>query len=125
MKYFIVANSFAAPFVSDTSTTFQEAETPEAALEAYAARYSHPAGLYAAEAYASANDYHKNAKPLAQWLCNHELAKQNATKGKASYSAISHAPGDVEVDDQRISVLDPKGGRITNSRQSTSDQEGE
>ena len=70
MEYFIYANSFAAPFFSDSSTSFVEAETPEAALKKFAADYKHPCGLYAASAYESADAYHKHEDSLAQWVSN-------------------------------------------------------
>lgn len=69
-EFFVVANSFAAPFVSDTSTRFVTAESPQAALEKFAGEYSHKCGLYAAECYESADAYHKRERPLAKWLSN-------------------------------------------------------
>ncbi len=47
-EFFIVANSFAAPFISDESTHYVKARTAPLALEQFAAKYNHPAGLYAA-----------------------------------------------------------------------------
>lgn len=111
-EYFIVANSFAAPFVSDQSTSFVEADSPTEALEKFAADYGHPAGLYAANCYASANDYHKNADPLAQWLSNHVLAEREAIADKKGYSYLGHGPGDFEINGERITIDDPKGGRV-------------
>lgn len=66
-EYFIVANSNAAPFVSDTSTQFVTAATPQDALTKFAAEYTHPAGLYAANCYESADSYHKSGPVLAEW----------------------------------------------------------
>lgn len=111
-EFFIRAESFAAPFVSDSSTRFVEAATPEAALELFAGAYRHPAGLYAADAYESADAYHKGAGPLARWLCNHEQAKRHATRGKPSYSYLGHAPGSFEIDGEPVMVPDPKGGSV-------------
>ena len=79
---------------------------------AFKTKYSHPCGLYAATAYASADAFHKGEKPLAKWLCNHEQAKMRATKGLGSYSFMGHAPGHFEVDHKHIRVDDPKGGSI-------------
>jgi hypothetical protein len=110
-EYFIVAHSFAAPFVSDESMHYIEADTPAKALERMADGYRHPTGLYSADAYASADAYHKNEGPLARWLCNHEIAKAKATAG-STYSYFGHGPGDFEVNGQRVSVADPKGGRV-------------
>lgn len=75
IEYFIRANSFAAPFFSDVSSDFETADTPKAALEAFAARYKHPCGLYAAACYASADAYHKGDEALAMWLSK-EAKKQ-------------------------------------------------
>lgn len=112
-EYFILTTSFAAPFVSETDTTYIEAESPEAALELIAARYSNPPGLYAAAAYASADAYHKKAPMLAQWLCNHEQAKRRLTLAEnGGYSYYGHGPGDFEINGERHAVEDPKGGSV-------------
>lgn len=66
-EFFIIAHSNAAPFVSDRSTHFVEARTAEQALEGFAASYSHPCGLFSANAYDSADDYHRGMDPLAGW----------------------------------------------------------
>ena len=58
-EYFVVANSFAAPLISDQSTEYVQGESPADALERFAAEYKHPAGLYAAALYESADAYHK------------------------------------------------------------------
>ena len=63
-EYFIVANSFAAPFVSDTSMEFVKSSSPEKALEEFRELYSHPCGLYSAYCYNSSDSYHKGQKPL-------------------------------------------------------------
>jgi hypothetical protein len=112
VEYFIVANSFAAPFVSDESTAFQEAPSPEKALELFAARYSHPARLFAADCYESPTDFHKGKPALARWLCNHEIARakaMDADKGCHSYLGI--APGRFEVDGNLIVVTEPFAGK--------------
>lgn len=84
MEFFIVANSFAAPFFSDKSTAFIEADSPEQALESFAASYSHPCGLYSAGAYENANAMHKNEPPLARWLSN----KAAGLDGKPTEGAV-------------------------------------
>jgi hypothetical protein len=106
-EYFIVARSFAAPFVSDESTGFQEATTPVSALEKFARRYTHPCGLYAAECYASADAYHRRAKMLARWLSNH--ARVMLETPHTSFR--SNGPGSVELDHRTITIDDPRGGR--------------
>lgn len=111
-EYFISANSFAAPFFSDSSTQFVEADTPEAALEKFAKEYKHPYGLFATSCYESADAYHKKAKPLAHWKSNHVLAQEAATKDKHGYSYMGHRPGDFEINHERIMIPDPKGGKV-------------
>lgn len=110
--FFICANSFAAPFFSDSSESFIEADTVEAALEKFAANYKHPCGLFAAVAYEDANAYHKGAKPLAKWLSNHEIARIEITKGLCGYSYCGNGPGDFTVNGKRHVVENPKTGRI-------------
>lgn len=112
MEYFIVANSFAAPFVSDTSTSFVEADSAEKALALYVVQYSHPFGLYSATAFRSSDAYHKGEKPLAQWLCNLEITKQRAVGGSSSYQVRSRGTTEIEVDGVVHKVEDPKGGQI-------------
>jgi len=111
-EYLIAHASFAAPFMSDTGETFVEAETPQEALQRFRAKYTHPAGLYAATCYASADDFMKGRQPLAKWLCNHELKMIEATKGKTSYSFLGKEPGVFVIDDVTYRVSDPKDGRI-------------
>ena len=100
-EYVIHANSFAAPFFSDTSTCFVEAESPKAALERFAAEYTHPCGLFSAVCHRSADAFHKGEKPLAQWQSNHVKAQKKATEGLGGYTYQGHAPGDFEIDGKR------------------------
>jgi hypothetical protein len=112
-EYFIVTNSFAAPFVSDQDTSFAQGESPAEALESAVASYKHPAGLFAADCYESATDYHKGKSPLARWLCNHEIARQAATKDKGAYSYMGLCPGQFEINGELVVVEgDPKAGRL-------------
>lgn len=69
-EYFIVANRVAAPFVSDQSMRHVVGDSSTDAMEQFVARYSHPAGLYAADVYASADAYHKGQPALVEWRCN-------------------------------------------------------
>lgn len=107
MEYFIVANSFAAPFFSDTSEDFQVADNPKEALNLYAARYSHPCGLYAATVYQDATAYHKSKKPLARWLSNHA----RFLEGKTGIIR-SNGPGEIEVGHKLHKVENPKAGSV-------------
>lgn len=114
-EFFIVANSFAAPFCSDQSTHFMAAKTPLVALEKFAEQYKHPAGLYSAACYESSDDYHKGKKFLASWLSNHarqlEEAKDSMMKTQGCAVTRSNGPGQVEVDGKAIAIKDPKKGR--------------
>jgi hypothetical protein len=111
-EYFVVADSFAAPFVSDRTEKHVIHDTPESALECFAETYRHPAGLYAASLYASADAYHKGADPLARWLCNHEIEKRRLTEPLAGYSYLGHGPGDFEINGVRHRIENPKGGQL-------------
>ena len=66
--FFIVANSFAAPFFSDTDKVFVKSTSAKAALAQFKKSYDHPAGLFAAGVWESADAFHKNEKPLVTWL---------------------------------------------------------
>ena len=111
-EFFIYSNSFAAPFFSDTDTSFITADTAEAALKRFAEAYKHPAGLYAAAAYESADAYHNGAKPLAKWLCNHEQEKARLTKDLGSYSYRGDGPGRFEINGEMHTIADPRAGSL-------------
>ena len=111
-EYFVIANSFAAPFFSDTSEAFVMGSTPEEALASFVRNYDHPCGLYAAMLYADATAYHKKQNPLLKWLCNHELEKLRLTKDKGAYSFLGQEPGRFEIDGKEHCVENPKMGRI-------------
>ena len=80
MEYFIKANSFAAPFFSDTSSCFATGDSPEDALLRFKEEYIHPCGLYAAFCYKDANAKHKGDKPLAKWVSNAAIANEGEPK---------------------------------------------
>jgi len=109
-KFFITARSFAAPFFSDTSEEYVSAATPEQALEKFAARYDHPCGLFAAEAWRSADDYHQGKKFLAQWLSNR--AAWDRKHIKAPCTVLGKGPGIVEVDGVTHTIDNPKAGAV-------------
>ena len=67
-EYFVVANSNAAPFFSDTSTQHVKGDSPGEALVEFVKDYKHPCGLYAAQLFASADAYHKHEPHLAEYL---------------------------------------------------------
>ena len=95
-EFFVHAASFAAPFFSDESTGYQEGNTAVHALERYAASYKHPAGLYAADAYTSADAYHKGEERLARWLSN-KARELEARTANGTHSIYSHGPDTVEI----------------------------
>lgn len=75
-EFFIVANSNAAPFFSDTMHAYAKGADANAALIAYLATKPHPCGMYAAVAYASADAHHKGEEPLARWLSEKAMGAQ-------------------------------------------------
>jgi hypothetical protein len=109
MEYFVFANSFAAPFVSDSSTDFVQADAPLDALKKFVADYKHPAGLYFAALFASSDDYHKGRTPLAKWTCNHEIKLAEMRK-KGACAFLSEKPGLIQIDGKKIEVEKPKDG---------------
>ena len=111
-EFFIVANSFAAPFFSDTSHHFIKAADPETALERFAAKYEHPCGLYSANAYASADAYHKDEPRLAQWLSNHAKGLADTTADLHGYSMLGKGPGVVEINGVEHRFENPKAGTV-------------
>lgn len=110
-EYFVIAKSFAAPFFSDTDESYIQGESPESALEAFAADYRHPAGLYSATVYANADACLKREEPLAQWLCNHAI-EMKRLRPEGSYSYLGHGPGDFEINGVRHKVENPRQGRV-------------
>jgi len=106
-EFYVEANSFAAPFFSDTSHAYVEAKTPAQALEQFAADYSHPCGLYAATVYSSADARNKGEKPLARWLSNQARQLQGVTG-----SIRMDAPGKGEINGEPVEIKDPKVGRV-------------
>lgn len=78
-EYFIHAESRPAPLVPDDWTEYVEAETPEKALLAVAARCRHCAGLDTAAAYPSADAFHKEQPPLAQWKARRDCKRTERT----------------------------------------------
>lgn len=80
-EFFVVANSCAAPMVSDESFHYVEAPSSASALERLVTDYKHPFGLYAAAAYYSSDDFHKSHKPAARWLSNKALQAQSERAG--------------------------------------------
>lgn len=79
-EFFIVTNSNAAPFFSDTDTQFVKAKTAEKAVEKTRKGYKHPAGLFALNVYPNSDAYHKGQKPLVQWLSKRADIRTNGIK---------------------------------------------
>lgn len=75
-EFFIVANSNAAPIVSDTSETYVEAETADGALVEFVAQYEHSFGLYSCNVYENADAYRKREEPLAKWRSKRAMAQE-------------------------------------------------
>lgn len=111
-EFFVRAASFGAPFFSDVSEEYIKAPSPEAALVAFAKDYKHPAGLYSAAAYASADAYHHGEGALAQWQCNYEIAKRKASADKGACTVSGHGDNLLEIDGEPIVIRDPHEGQI-------------
>lgn len=111
-RYFIAGETFAAPFFSERISTYVEAATPEAALEQLSEKMRAELGLYAACAYPSADAYHEGKEPLARWLSNHEIAKQEATRDLGGYSYLGEGAGRFRINETWYQVEDPRGGRV-------------
>ena len=75
-EYFIVSNSFAAPFFSDTDEHYIKGKNPKDAMTRFRKGYKHPAGLYAANLYLNADAYHKKKDPLFKWCSKEAENKQ-------------------------------------------------
>lgn len=106
-EFYIEANSFAAPFMSDQSHAYIEADTAGAALTQFAADYAHPCGLYAAVAYTSADARNKGEKPLACWLSNQAQRLEGVTG-----MVRMDGPGKGEIDGEAITIDNPKEGSL-------------
>jgi len=109
-EYFIVANSKAAPFFSDTSTHFVTASNPTVALKQFKETYKHSCGLYAAVLFANSDAYHKSQKPIAKWVCNFELEKQKVTKDLGCYLYMGIDKNTFEVNNVKYTIKNPDGG---------------
>lgn len=107
-EFFIQYTTFAAPFVSETGTTYVEAASPEAALIEYCEREGYPR-TYAAEAYKNADAMHKGHKALARWLSNKAQVVEGVGTGHTLYS---ESPTHVEVDGSKVAIEDPYAGAI-------------
>ncbi|MBU2219202.1 hypothetical protein KKG15_01775 [Patescibacteria group bacterium] len=67
-EYFVVTNSNAAPFFSDTAETFIKASSPKEAADKVRKNYKHPAGLFALVVYTNTNAYHKGKKTIGKMV---------------------------------------------------------
>jgi hypothetical protein len=105
-EFFIVGNSFAAPFFSDELEGFVEAENAGEALLKFKADCKHPFGLYAAVAYRSADSYHRREKALGRWISNSAKAKEGAI------SILANGPGEVKIDGKWVTIDAPKEGAV-------------
>jgi len=112
-EYYIFAQSFAAPFVSDDSEKYVEAEDEVEALTRFVDSYSHPMGLYSAVIYASHRDHVKRKKPLASWWSNHLIQLKLAMKKAGGCCSMrGGGPGVFSVNDEDFNVPNPKGGEF-------------
>ena len=111
-EYFVVTNSFAAPFVSDTDEQYVKGKSPKDALKKIVQNYTHPCGLYAANLQKNADAKYKGEEPLVKWICNQALMIMNITKKKGSYSYDGLGLGKFKIDGETYVVENPKGGQF-------------
>ena len=117
-EYFIVANSFAAPFFSDRTEEYVKGKNPKDAMQSFVDSYRHPCGLYSAALYRNADAFHKGQKPLCRWLCNFEIEKEKLTGGKSCTLRhdVDKKGHFLEVNHERHYILHPKKGSIILNR---------
>jgi len=114
MEYFIITNSFAAPFFSDTDQYYVKGKNPLDALQEAVKKYKHPCGLYAANLYQSADDFHKNKKRLAYYICNLVIEQERLTKNLGGYSILHDRDSGgefIKINDKKHYITNPKGGK--------------
>lgn len=117
MEYFIVANSFAAPIISDTTMKHVEGDTPDNALLNFVESYKHPCGLYAASCFESADAYYKKRDSLATWLSNHAKKMLEEIDKKHSSIIKTLQPGQFTIDGKAFKIEDPKEGQIVKQQE--------
>lgn len=110
--FYVETTSFANPKYSEKGGVEVEAEDAKAALLKVAAEYDPVVGLYAAQAYSSADARNNRQRPLAVWICNHELKKSSLTRGINGHMYFGHGPGDFEINGVRHTVENPKEGQV-------------
>jgi hypothetical protein len=117
-KYFVVGTPFGGGFFGEIyvehvwGEKHVRGESPEVALQDFVDSHADGPGLYSAALWDSADSYHERQEPLARWLSNHEIAKEELTRDLGAYSYFGHGPGDFEIDGVRHRIPDPKGGRL-------------
>lgn len=78
----MVANSFAAPYFSDTDKVWRKGKTARAVLDAFVKNYKHPYGLYWAGVWRDANAFTRGHKALAEYLSKESAARRKPSKVK-------------------------------------------
>ena len=111
-SFLIHSISFAAPLFGEEAMTEVEAKTAAEALEKFAKTFNNPEGLYSALCYTSAAAKAAGIRPIARWVCNHEIAVSEQTRGQQEYAYYGYGPGDFSVNGKRYKVPDPKAGRV-------------
>lgn len=73
-EYFVVAKTFGAPFFPDTLTDYVVAGSARQALAKFLRECTHPSGVSIADAFYSADDYHRGRIPIAVYRSNQYVA---------------------------------------------------
>jgi len=109
-EYFIIANTFAAPFVSETIETFTKGKDAKDAMKNFID--GHKNEIYSARGYKNADAFYKKEKPVVNYDCNKLLLLNSLTKDKSTYSYLSHSDKEFELDDVIYKVEEPREGVI-------------
>jgi hypothetical protein len=107
-EYFVKANSFAAPFFSDSSEVYVKGENPKKAMEKFVKEYTHPCGLYAANLYENADAYHKKRKILVEYRSNEAEFMQKV----GGTSIYKEKAGRIQIDGIWYDIPKPTEGSI-------------
>ena len=91
-EYFIVANSLAAPMVSDESKHYVEGRTPQSAMNKFLKAYRHWVGIYSANLYNNADEYHKGESATLHFRSNKAVLDNELQDETISWKAVKFGP---------------------------------
>lgn len=100
MTYHYITYSDAAPFFSDTSSGFIDADTPIIALRELVKKYNHPTGLYSA----MIEECKPNPKMLAQYYVLPSPA-EDGSYGTNGDGVFGFTPEDIYIEHNMLYVV--------------------